>query len=186
MVGAYPIAQVYDQDPTHEHPREGKASSGKRKNASSSEASDEASKTESKPAPKEFTEYVTVLTPPHGGLPFDFDQIRVFTWSLNHHRYETAFRLHGIQGYLPIKISHETVNGQSEPVFSFKIADSPKVIVDAETGVTRPVSARTLSFRLEGNMVKRTGTDLAPIVLTHNLDDAAKKKKEKKKSSGAR
>ena len=133
------------------------------------------------PATKEFTEYVTVLTPPRGGLPYDFDQVRVFVWSLNHHRYETAFRLHGIQGYLPIKIGQETDKGQTYPNFTFQIADNGNVTVDATTGVTRPVAPRTLSFRLEGNQVRRTGADQAPIVLTHDASESAKKKTGKKK-----
>jgi len=40
--------------------------------------------------PGEKAEYVMALAPPQSGLPYDFDQIRVFTWSLKHHRYETA------------------------------------------------------------------------------------------------
>ena len=80
-----------------------------------------------------------------------------------------------------MRITQETVNGVSEPVFSFAIANGPDVSVDPETGITRPVSPRTLSFRLEGNMVKRTGSDQAPIILTHDPEEAAKAKAAKKR-----
>jgi hypothetical protein len=142
---------------------------------------DAAAGTTAAATPRKMTEYVTVLAPPKNGLPYDFDQVRIFTWSLNHHRYETAYRMRGLQGYLPVTIRHEDVNGQDEPVFSFAIANGPDVKVDSETGVTRPVSERTLSFRLEGNMVKRTGADMAPIILSHDSADAARKQASKKK-----
>ena len=180
MVGAYPLAKVYDDGAGREHKHEkGKASASKLHPADK-DSDQAATPPDAQPVPKEFTEYVTVLTP-HGGLPYDFDQIRVFVWSLNHHRYETAFRLHGIQGYLPVRIGKESVAGQSYPTFTFEIANGGNVKVDPDTGVTRPVAPRTLSFRLEGNMVKRTGADQAPIILTHDTTESAKKKTGKRK-----
>jgi hypothetical protein len=73
------------------------------------------------------------------------------------------------------------VNGQTEPVFSFEIASGPDVKVDSDSGTTRPEAPRTLSFRLEGNIVKRTGADLAPIILTRDPEEAAKAKAAAKK-----
>jgi len=166
MVGAYPIAKVMDSGVEHSRRAGKKAAEAK---AGRKPVDDSASDAEIDTAPiaTEHTEYVTVLVPPRSGLPYDFDQLRVFTWSLNHHRYETGYRLRGIQGYLPVKLSSETVNGQTFPVFSFAIANGPDVKVDPNTGVTRPASPRMLSFRLEGNLVRRTGADQAPLVLTH-------------------
>jgi hypothetical protein len=185
MVAAYPIAKVVDDGSGRELRKDGKlgkkpGKSGK-KSALETVAADAGAGDAPAPVSKEITEYVTVLSPPRGGLPYDFDQIRVFTWSLNHHRYETAYRLHGIQGYLPVTISQENVGGQSEPVFSFQIANGPDVSIDPDSGVTRPVAPRTLAFRLEGNLVKRTGADQAPIVLTHDPEEAAKAKAAAKK-----
>jgi hypothetical protein len=181
MVGAYPIAKVMDSGVEHVR-KASKKGAGK---AAAQEAPEDSAAAAVAPV-TEHTEYVTVLSPPRNGLPYDFDQLRVFTWSLNHHRYETGYRLHGLQGYLPVKLSKETVNGQTFPVFSFTIANGPDVRVDPDTGVTRPASPRTLSFRLEGNLVRRTGADQGPIVLTHEAGEkpgvgkakaAAKKKK---------
>jgi hypothetical protein len=166
MVAAYPIAKVVDDGSGRERRKDGQLSKKPAKSTASSSTGADDAITPS--PPQEKTEYVTVLSPPQGGLPYDFDQVRVFTWSLNHHRYETAFRLRGIQGYLPVTISQENVNGQSEPAFSFQIAAGPNVSVDPDTGVTRPVTSRTLAFRLEGNLVRRTGPDQSPIVAMHD------------------
>src|SRR5580658_2199153 len=41
---------------------------------------------------KKAPEYVTVINSWKDGLPYDFDQVRVFTWNTRKHRYETAYR----------------------------------------------------------------------------------------------
>jgi hypothetical protein len=124
--------------------------------------------------------YVTALGPPKSGLPFDFDQVRVFTWSLKHHRYETAFRLHPIQGFLPLRATFVPVPGGSVPAFSFQIADSQGIRTDSATGITRPVSPRTINYTLIDTQVKRTGPDMGPIPTTHSPDDKAKAAKSTK------
>jgi hypothetical protein len=112
-------------------------------------------------------EYVTVLSPPHAGLPFDFDQVRVFTWSVKRHRYETGFRLHPIQGFLPVKIGQQTGTGGSVPTFSFQIANGQSLSVDPATGITKPASPRTINYEMLDTQVKRIGPDLGPIPTGH-------------------
>jgi len=113
-------------------------------------------------------EYVTVLSPPNTGLAFDFDQVRVFTWSLKRHRYETAFRLHPIQGYLPIRTGFQLGPGGSNlPTFSFQIANGENLTADPATGVTRPASLRTINYVMFDTIVKRAGPDLGPIPVGH-------------------
>ncbi len=64
---------------------------------------------------KDIPVYVTVLSPYKAGLPYDFDQVRVFTWSLSHHRYETGFREKNIEGYLPVTIGKMKDPGGKTP-----------------------------------------------------------------------
>jgi SH3-like domain-containing protein len=126
-------------------------------------------------------EYVTALSPPKSGLPFDFDQIRVFTWSVKRHRYETAFRVHPIQGFLPVKVWTEPSNNGTEPVFSFRISGSPDVSIDANSGITKPVNPRTITYAMRDNMVRRIAPDMAPIPTTHLPGEKPRKQSQKKK-----
>ena len=126
--------------------------------------------------------YVTVLSPPKSGLPFDFDQVRVFTWSLKRHRYETAYRLHPIEGYLPVRLSQQPGPKGDEPVFSFQISSSADVAIDAETGIARPANPRTISYALRDTQVRRVGPDMAPIPLMRDSDANSRNRASAKKS----
>jgi hypothetical protein len=128
----------------------------------------------------EVAEYVTALSPPKAGLPFDFDQIRVFTWSLKHHRYETAFRIHPIQGFLPVRIGTESDPKGPEPTFSFQISSSADLAIDPNTGIAHPVAPRTINYAMRETQVHRIGPDMAPIPIMHEPGEKEAKAKAAK------
>ena len=107
-------------------------------------------------------DYVAVLSPYKDGLPYDFDQIRVFAWNVKKHRYEGAYRKRDIAGYLPVSVTHQVVEttgplaAKPVPVFTVKVAtDTAVPSLDPQTGMIRPVATEEQSFSLEGEMVKR-------------------------------
>src|SRR6185437_10548051 len=108
--------------------------------------------------------YLTVLSPYKSGLPYDFDQVRVFTWNSKLHRYETGFRDRNIEGYLPVKIATaKDPYGKSPaaqiplPSFTYHVlaADAPAPVPDPTTGLITPGRTIAKSYRLEGNLVRR-------------------------------
>lgn len=103
----------------------------------------------------EVPEYLAALTPWKSGLPYDFDQIRVFTWNVRRHRYETAYLEHDLEGYLPVKVGEETFGRETDPVFSFTVATGDSAQIDAKTRRAEPGTAATESFRMEGVIVRK-------------------------------
>jgi SH3-like domain-containing protein len=117
---------------------------------------------------KMVPEYVSVTNAYKDGLPYDFDQVRVFTWNVKKHRYETAYRQRNVQGYLPVQVSRgKNAQGQPVPEFSITVAASDQVKVDPVTGATRPAQTDVLRYQLEGGMVRRvTVGGPAPVAVT--------------------
>lgn len=102
-------------------------------------------------------EYVAVMAPWKDGLPYDFDQVRVFTWNTRKHRYETAYRERNIVGYLPVSVREQKFDNREEPTFSYRVAAGDQPALDSETGMVRPGATVTESFRMEGVLVHRIG-----------------------------
>jgi hypothetical protein len=141
-------------------------------------------------------EYVAVLNSGKSGLPYDFDQIRVFIWNIKKHRYETSFRERNIMGYLPVKLFKskdpygKTPDAQQLfPTFSYTVlsADEPVPVPDPKTGEIRPGEGKpgaliTKTYRLEGNLCRRL---LPPNTPTpdeaHPVPEPKKEKQNKRK-----
>lgn len=149
---------------------------------------DEGAEGEGIPASKDIPEYLTVLSPYLAGLPYDFDQVRVFTWNTKVHRYETAFREKNIEGYLPLKISMaKDPYGRSAlaqtplPTFTYRVlaGDASAVVPDPATGSVVPGRTIAKTYRLEGNLVRRVAAAGAP-----KDDEAHPVEPEKKSKSG--
>lgn len=101
-------------------------------------------------------EYVSVLVPYKDGLPYDFDQVRIFTWNVKKHRYETAYRQRDLQGYLPVHVGTQAFDKiGTVPVFSFKTATDNTVSIDPATGSSRPANMTVQTYRLEGVIVRK-------------------------------
>ncbi len=137
IVGAYVLAHVYDPD-------SGILSGGQ--------------------TVTDIEDFVTLLAPYKTGLPYDFNQVRAFTWNLKKHRYETAFREHNIAGYLPLLVApQKDPYGRAAnatvalPGFSYRVlaADVPMPEPDPTTGLLTPVRTITKTYRLEGNLIRR-------------------------------
>lgn len=136
-------------------------------------------------------EYVAVLNSWQAGLPYDFDQVRVFIWNIKKHRYETSFRERNIEGYLPVKLfKSKDPYGKTPdaafllPAFSYNVlaADAPQPVPDPKTGEIKPTKTVTKTYRLEGNLCRRLlppntqGPDLA-----HPAPEPKKEKGKKKR-----
>jgi SH3-like domain-containing protein len=144
---------------------------------------------------KDIPIYVTVMGPYKAGLPYDFDQVRVFTWSIKKHRYETGFRDKNIEGYLPVTVKVAAdPNGKSAaatapvPTFSYRVLadDAGPVIPDPVTGAIVPGKTFVKTYRLESNFVRRVlppGTSTAGEAHPQPVE---KKKKEAKQSGKAK
>ena len=97
-------------------------------------------------ADKEVSQYLCAITEPHDGLPYDYDQIRVFTWNVRKHRYETAYREHGLNGVLPITVTKENFDKEGTlPVFILRVKDDAGNVSERKYKMNTPIVRRVLA-----------------------------------------
>jgi hypothetical protein len=97
-------------------------------------------------ADKNVSQYLCALTEPHDGLPYDYDQVRVFTWNVRKHRYETAYREHGLNGVLPVTVGNENFDKEGIlPTFTLRVKDDSGNVTERKYKLNTPIVRRVLA-----------------------------------------
>lgn len=95
---------------------------------------------------KKVPQYLVVFTQPHDGMPFDYDQVRVFTWNIHRHRYETAYRERKLNGFLPVTVTQENFDKEGTlPVFVLRVKDDAGNIAERKYKLNTPIVRRVLA-----------------------------------------
>lgn len=94
---------------------------------------------------RKVAQYLVLLSEPKDGLPFDYNQARVFTWNVKRHRYETAYR-ERLSGVLPVNVSRENFEKEGElPVFILRTKDEAGNVVERKYKLNTPIVRRVLA-----------------------------------------
>jgi uncharacterized protein YgiM (DUF1202 family) len=95
---------------------------------------------------KQIPQYLCLLTEPHDGELYDFDQVRVFTWNARKHRYETAYRERGLNGVLPVTVTNENFDKEGTlPVFILRVKDDTGKLCERKYKLNTPIVRRVLA-----------------------------------------
>lgn len=94
---------------------------------------------------KSVPQYLTLLTEPKDGLPYDFNQVRVFTWNVKRHRYETAYR-ERLKGVLPVTVGQENFEKEGTlPTFTIRVQDDNGNLSGRKYKLNTPIVRRVLA-----------------------------------------
>ena len=116
-------------------------------------------------------QYLVLFSENKDGMPFDFNQVRVFTWNVKRHRYETAYREHGLNGVLPVTVSHETFDKEGDlPVFAVRVKDDAGNVTERKYKLNTPIVRRVLA----------PGEQKESSVVSHRSSARANAKKKKR------
>ena len=89
---------------------------------------------------KKVPQYLMLLTEPKDGMPFDYNQARVFTWNVKRHRYETAYRERNLNGVLPVTVSHEVFGKEGDlPTFTLRVKDDKGNVTERKYKMNTPI-----------------------------------------------
>ncbi len=143
---------------------------------------------------KDVPNYVMVTSPYKAGLPYDFNQLRVFYWNTKRHRYEGANRDRNIVGFLPVKIGtdpgyaardHGNPYAGVAPTYTYTVLAEGAALPrpDAATGEYLPRKSDLVAktYRLEGNNTRRVLPQGATPPAEARLEPEESRDKKKRK-----
>jgi SH3-like domain-containing protein len=108
---------------------------------------------------KQVPQYLVLFSENKDGMPFDFNQIRVFTWNIRRHRYETAYRERNLNGALPVTVSQESFEKEGTlPVFVVRVKDDAGNVTERKYKLNTPIVRRVLAPGEEKPAVVRHST----------------------------
>jgi SH3-like domain-containing protein len=91
---------------------------------------------------KKMPQFAVLMTPNKDGLPYDYEQLRIFTWNIKRNRYETAYH-ERFQAMLPFTVTKEPDKREGEiPVMTVRV-----------TGKDGTMSER--KYKMYGVMVRK-------------------------------
>jgi SH3-like domain-containing protein len=97
-------------------------------------------------ADKKVAQYLVLLSESRDGMPFDYNQVRVFTWNVKRHRYETAYRERNLDGTLPVTVSQENFDKEGTlPVFVLRVKDENGKVSEWKYKLNTPIVRRVLA-----------------------------------------
>ncbi len=132
--------------------------------------------------PKEEPQYLVLLNQPKDGLPYDYNQIRVFTRNRNKHRYETAYRERDMEGYLPVHTGHATFDKEGDlPTFTIRKMNDSGQIVDVTYKMNGPIVRRVLTPEQMAEQKSKHEAELAARQKARAQNPAAHQKQPAKK-----
>jgi len=95
---------------------------------------------------KKVSQYLVAMTEPRDGLPYDYNQIRVFTWNLRRHRYETAYRDRKLAGVFPITVGQQNFEKEGVlPTFTLRLKDDSGQVTQSTYKLNGPIVKRVLA-----------------------------------------
>jgi hypothetical protein len=111
---------------------------------------------------KQVPQYLVLLNEPKDGLPWDFNQIRIFTRNRAKHRYETAYRERNLEGYFPVKTGHQDFGKEGDlPTFTIGKKNYDGQMVDITYKLNGPIVRRVLTPEQEAAEKAQHGAALA-------------------------
>ena len=131
---------------------------------------------------KQMPQYLVLLNEPKDGLPFDYNQVRVFTRNRNKHRYETAYRERDMEGYLPVTTGHANFDKEGDlPTFTIRKMNAEGKIVETTYKMNGPIVRRVLTPEEMADQKARKEADLASRKMARANAKAQKPPSKKKK-----